>query len=82
MGGDSSQDLGLETPPASSRPASADLVVWEEFWGFPKIGGPQCRPQYTIILIIGTPKIVPIILGNPHLGVSRRGSTGVRIKVF
>ena len=29
--------------------------------------GPQYRPQYTIILIIGTPKRVPLILGNPHI---------------
>ena len=29
--------------------------------------GPQCRPQYTIILIIGTPKMIPIILGNPQI---------------
>ena len=28
--------------------------------------GTQCRPQYTIILIMGTPKMVPLILGNPH----------------
>ena len=26
--------------------------------------GPQYRPQYTIVLIIGTPKTVPLILGN------------------
>ena len=30
--------------------------------------GPQYRPQNTIVLIIGTPKMVPLILGNPHLG--------------
>ena len=29
--------------------------------------GPQCRPQNTIVLIVGTPKKVPIILGNPHM---------------
>ena len=34
---------------------------------FPRIGGPQYRPQHTIVLIIGTPKIVPLILGNPHI---------------
>ena len=27
---------------------------------------PQYRPQNTIILIIGTPKMVPLILGNPN----------------
>ena len=26
------------------------------------------RPQYTMVLIMGTPKMVPLILGNPHLG--------------
>ena len=35
-------------------------------WYFPKIRGPQYRPQNTIILNIGTPKKVPLILGNPH----------------
>ena len=34
---------------------------------FPKIGGPQYRPQNTIVLNMGTPKKVPLILGNPHI---------------
>ena len=29
--------------------------------------GPQYKPQNAIILIMGTPKIVPLILGNPHM---------------
>ena len=29
--------------------------------------GPQYRPQNTIILIIGTPKKVPLILGTTHI---------------
>ena len=29
--------------------------------------GPQFRPQNTIVLIIGTPKMVPLILGNPQI---------------
>ena len=29
--------------------------------------GPQYEPHYTIVLIIGTPKKVPLILGNPHV---------------
>ena len=33
----------------------------------PKIRVPQYRPQYTIVLIIGTPKEVPLIWGNPHI---------------
>ena len=31
-------------------------------------GGPQYRPQNTTVLIMGTPKMVPLILVNPHLG--------------
>ena len=34
-------------------------------WKFPKIRGPQYRPQDIIILIMGTPKKVLLILGNP-----------------
>ena len=29
--------------------------------------GPQYRPQYTIVLLMGTPKLVPLIWGNPHM---------------
>ena len=36
-------------------------------WWFPKIRVPQYRPPNTIILIIGTPKKVPTILGIPQL---------------
>ena len=32
---------------------------------FPKIGNPQYGPQQTIIFIIGTPKMVAVILGDP-----------------
>ena len=28
--------------------------------------GPQYRPQHTIVVIMGTPKKVPLILGNRH----------------
>ena len=34
----------------------------ESTWYFPNIGGPQCRPQNTSILISVTPKTVPLIL--------------------
>ena len=40
-------------------------------WWFPKIGGPHYRPQNATILIITTPKNVPLILGNPHMGRER-----------
>ena len=34
---------------------------------FLKMRGPKYRPPNTIVLIIGTPKMVPPILGNPHM---------------
>ena len=40
-------------------------VPKNEYGSFPKKGEPQHRPQYTIILIMATPKMVPLILGNP-----------------
>ena len=33
-------------------------------WQFPKIRGPQYRPQSTVILVIGIHRKVPPILGN------------------
>ena len=42
---------------------------------FPKTRVPQYRPQYTIILNMGTPKKVPLIFGNSHASVAEvRGS--------
>ena len=38
-----------------------------EIWCLPKIGETQYRPKNTIVLIMGTPKRVPLISGNPHL---------------
>ena len=38
-------------------------LVWDILGSFPKIRGPQYRPQYTTILIIAS----TIILGNPLL---------------
>ena len=32
-----------------------------------QIRKPQYRPQYTIVLIMGTPKMAPLIVGNPHI---------------
>ena len=34
---------------------------------FPKMGEPQYRTQNTLVLIMGTPKKVSLILGNPHV---------------
>ena len=45
-------------------------------WKFPKIRGPQYRPQNTIVLIMGTPKRVPLILGNPHVVEVCTGEVG------
>ena len=41
-------------------------ILIMEIWKFPKIRGPQSRPQNTIVLIMGTPTKVPLILGNPQ----------------
>ena len=35
------------------------------YGSFPKMRGPQYRPQDAIVLILGTPEKVPVILGNP-----------------
>ena len=51
-------------------------------WKFPKITGPQYRPQYTIVLIMGTPKKVPLILGNPHIPTDLSGSSGLGAREF
>ena len=32
-------------------------------------GGAQYGPQYTIVLFAGIPKKVPLMLGNPHIGL-------------
>ena len=39
----------------------------------PKIRGPQYRPQHTIVLIMGIPKKVPLILGNPPNSETMQG---------
>ena len=46
-------------------------VIWVVYTGYMVVfltRGPQYRPQYTIILIMGTPKMVPLILGKPPYG--------------
>ena len=45
-------------------------------WYFPQIGGPQYRPQNTRILIIGTPKKVPLILGTTQCDSRRISQLG------
>ena len=39
----------------------------QAIWESPKMGGPQNGYQYTMILIIGTPKKGPLIVGTPHI---------------
>ena len=39
--------------------------------------GTQYRPQNIIVLIIGTPKMVPLILGNLHITGIIEGILGV-----
>ena len=51
------------------------------FWQFPKIRAPQYRPQYTIVLVIGIPKKVPLSLGNPHFGKVWKKFTKTSAKV-
>ena len=43
------------------------LWVWVQDLVVSTNSGPQCRPPNTLVLIIETPKTVPLILGNPHL---------------
>ena len=45
--------------------------------GVGKIRVPQYRVQNTIVLIMGTPKMVPIILGNPQIGMIMQLGLGV-----
>ena len=35
-----------------------------------QIGVPQYRPQNTTVLILGTPKMVPLIWGNSHMRIT------------
>ena len=42
-------------------------ILQSFIWYFPKIEVPRYRRQNTIILIMGTPKQVPVSLGNPHI---------------
>ena len=49
---------------------SETTLELQRMWEFPKIGGPQYRLQSIMILIIGTLKMVPLILGNPHVTVT------------
>ena len=38
-------------------------------WQFPRIDGTQYKPQSTIVLILGTPEMVPHILANPQFSL-------------
>ena len=50
----------------ASKPYTPTLICQRHVQGIQScIRGPQYRPKYTIVLIMGTPKKVPLILGNP-----------------
>ena len=49
-----------------SQPKSFQREDFGRILYLPYMRGPQYRPQYTIVLIVGTPKKVSLILGNPH----------------
>ena len=51
----------------SSQLSFQQIVLTLLKWLFPKTGGSPYRPQNTIVLIIGTPKMVPLIFGNPQI---------------
>ena len=61
--------LGIARTSLTSKGACEHFLMLFCMWQFPKIRGPQYRPQNTIGLIIGAPKMVPLILGNPHVNV-------------
>ena len=42
--------------------------------------GPQYRPQYAVVLTVGTPKIVPCIFGKPPYSASTRTRLMVQAK--
>ena len=52
------------------------IMISGEMVVSPKQGEPQCRPQNTTVLIMGTPKMVPLIMGNPQI---KFGSSGLRV---
>ena len=39
------------------------------YGSFPKSEDPNIDPKHIIVLIMGTPKKVPLILGNYHMGL-------------
>ena len=48
----------------------------------PKMGDPNMDPNYTRILITGTPKMVPLMLGNPHMSYSLNSLKGDYIGII
>ena len=60
--------LRIERCKLQLRKASKLLLAWKVYMVLSQNRGPQYRPIYIIVLHIGTPKRVPLILGNPHIG--------------
>ena len=55
--------------------------LWEEYGSFSKIGVPKHRPQYTILLIMGTPKKDTPNHGKPQMAYAEcSGSTRVGLR--
>ena len=50
-----------EIKKAVQEPFKDSLAIWY----FPTTWGPEYRPQNTIILCIGNPRMISLILGNP-----------------
>ena len=64
------------TNPASPHYTAIPYFPGIRFLGSCRIlGGPQYRSQNTTVLTMGTPKKVPLILGNPYLGFEDLGSS-------
>ena len=56
--------------------------VLGRFGSFHKIGAPQYGSQNTIILMAGTARKGPLILGNLHFPLSTGGERSVQLKLF
>ena len=56
-----------EAPKAELRPYFIGVSLPNPCMVLSLDRGTQCRPLNTVVLIIGPPKMVPLVLGNPHI---------------
>ena len=73
------------TSPASRTTATAAWLKSHSFpsGNFPELGGPQRRPHYTLILIMGTANKIPKILETPiSVGYWPEQDQLVRLSIF